>query len=235
MDWLENRTIVVPFDFSDQSVDAVKLAEQLVSDEQEIHVIHVVPDFDAVSYPGLLGSPMDNVLRKKEAHEKMVDALCEVATDAVCLEVRDGDPGKEIAGFAEQIGAGLIVIPSHGRSGIGRVLMGSVAERVTRFAHCPVLVLRPQRKRKSSDTEREVKSSAAAELRLDDLLEVYSTDDSTDAEIVRNALRSEGIKCEIDGENQGGFTGLTSMPIRLFVRAEDFDRALKHIQTYQPK
>ena len=165
----------------------------------------------------------------------MIDALCEVATDAVCLEVRDGDPGKEIAAFAEQIGAGVIIIPSHGRSGISRVLMGSVAERVTRLAHCAVLVLRTPRKGKSRDSDRAAKSSDAQEVRLDDLLEVYSTDDSSDAEIMRNALRSEGIKCEIEGENQGGSTGLTSIPIKLFVRAEDFDRALKQIKSYQPK
>lgn len=56
--------------------------------------------------------------------------------------VRIGDPGGEIAAFAEELGAELIVLPSHGRTGLRRLLIGSVAERVIRLAHCPVLVLR---------------------------------------------------------------------------------------------
>ena len=44
--------------------------------------------------------------------------------------------------FAEELDAGLIVISSHGRTGVPRLFMGSVAERVVRHAHCPVLVLR---------------------------------------------------------------------------------------------
>ena len=53
-----------------------------------------------------------------------------------------GDPGHQIAEFAKEAGAGLIVMPSHGRTGLTHLLIGSVAERVVRFAHCPVLVLR---------------------------------------------------------------------------------------------
>ena len=53
-----------------------------------------------------------------------------------------GDPGHEIVKYAEEIDADLIVIPSHGRTGLTRLLIGSVAERVVRLAHCPVLVLR---------------------------------------------------------------------------------------------
>ena len=58
------------------------------------------------------------------------------------LVAKVGDPGHEIAEFAEEIDAELIVIPSHGRTGLTRLLLGSVAERVVRLAHCPVLVFR---------------------------------------------------------------------------------------------
>ena len=143
MTLLPRQKVIVPFDFSDESIHAVKVAEELAGDEQEIHVIHVVPDLDAATYPGVIGSPFDDERRTREAKQKMVEVLCDVATDAVSLEVRVGDPGHAIVDFAQQIGAGLIVIPSHGRSGISRVLIGSVAERVTRHVHCPVLVLRP--------------------------------------------------------------------------------------------
>ena len=53
-----------------------------------------------------------------------------------------GDPGYEIGRFAEEKNAGLVVISSHGRQGISRLLLGSVAERVVRLSPCPVLVLR---------------------------------------------------------------------------------------------
>ena len=53
-----------------------------------------------------------------------------------------GNPGLEIAEFAEEIGAALIVIPSHGYHGVKRWILGSVAERVIRHAKCSVLVLR---------------------------------------------------------------------------------------------
>jgi nucleotide-binding universal stress UspA family protein len=142
MNWFKHRAIVVPFDFSDESTQAVKVAEELADDEQEIHVIHVVPDLNAMTYPGYLGSAYDDDLRKSEAKEKMVESLCDFASDAISLEARVGDPGHEIVEFAKRIDAGLIVIPSHGRSGVSRVLMGSVAERVTRHVHCPVLILR---------------------------------------------------------------------------------------------
>ena len=53
-----------------------------------------------------------------------------------------GDPGSHIAKHATQVDAGLIVISSHGRTGLQRLFIGSVAERVVRMSPCPVLVLR---------------------------------------------------------------------------------------------
>ena len=53
-----------------------------------------------------------------------------------------GDPGSEIVRYAAEVDAGLIVISSHGHSGLKRFFLGSVAERVTRMASCPVLVVR---------------------------------------------------------------------------------------------
>lgn len=61
--------------------------------------------------------------------------------------------------------------------------------------------------------------------RPDDLLSVYSTDNASEAEILRAALHSEGIKCEISGESQAGLAGIGSLEILLLVKAEDFDRA----------
>jgi nucleotide-binding universal stress UspA family protein len=68
------------------------------------------------------------------------------------LEVEDviarGEPAAEIVRAAEERGCGLIIISSHGRAGLGRILFGSTAESVVRHARCPVLVVKPPEERK---------------------------------------------------------------------------------------
>lgn len=72
-------------------------------------------------------------------------------------------------------------------------------------------------------------------METNDLLVVYTTDNANDAEIIKVALHQEGIKCEIDGESQGGLAGLGISEIKLLVRAIDFDRARKFVEQHQPK
>ena len=64
-----------------------------------------------------------------------------VADTHVCI----GRPDREIIALAEKIGAGLIVLGSRGLGGIRRALMGSVSDAVVRHAHCPVMVVRPEK------------------------------------------------------------------------------------------
>ena len=143
MEWFKNKTIVVPVDFSEDSLNAVKVArQQLADEERDLHIIHVLPELPAATYPGLTANPLDDDARKREATGEIRKAISEFASDDICLEIRVGDAGHEIVEFAKEISADLIVMPSHGRSGISRVLLGSVAERVTRHAPCPVLILR---------------------------------------------------------------------------------------------
>ena len=63
-------------------------------------------------------------------------------TPGVHLDVMIGNPGHMIAERAEELDAGLIVIPSHGRTGLKHIVFGSVAERVVSRAGCPVLTVR---------------------------------------------------------------------------------------------
>ena len=67
----------------------------------------------------------------------------------------------------------------------------------------------------------------------DELRNVYSTSDASEAEIIKGALHGEGIKCEISGESQAGLAGLNTLPIQLCVRAEDYDRARRFIEEHQ--
>ena len=68
--------------------------------------------------------------------------LCRHEMAGFSSVVTIGNPGLKITEFASENGVDLIVLPSHGNSGLKRVLLGSVAERVLRHAECPVLVLR---------------------------------------------------------------------------------------------
>jgi nucleotide-binding universal stress UspA family protein len=141
MEWFKNRRVVVPCDFSEESVSAVEVALQLAESPTEVHVVHVLPLLHAAE-PAYVWETIDEEKRKEYARKNLEELLVEPMKRGVIVDVRIGDPGHEIVEFATEIAAGLIVIPSHGRTGVRRLLMGSVAERVSRLSHCPVLVLK---------------------------------------------------------------------------------------------
>ena len=141
MSWLPKNKVVVPVDFSDQAVDAAHAARSLVEKGSSLYVIHVLPvltDYEA----GVLFNTVDDQARIQHAEQALRDRLSAAEYAGFHPQIAFGDPGHEIADYAEQIGADLIVLPSHGRTGLTRLLIGSVAERVVRLAHCPVLVLK---------------------------------------------------------------------------------------------
>jgi nucleotide-binding universal stress UspA family protein len=141
MTWLPKKCVVVPFDFSQQSARAIETAGEMVGDASHLHVLHVLPKIP-VAQPGVVWTSIDDEARIRHAEQAFREGF---AASPFCrgdFHVRIGDAGSEIAKFAEQLQADLIVMPSHGRGGIPRLLIGSVAERVLRLAHCPVLVLR---------------------------------------------------------------------------------------------
>jgi nucleotide-binding universal stress UspA family protein len=139
MSWLPKQSVVAPVDFSEQSIAAVDLALGLVEDTSNVHVIHVIPPVFYAEY----GWPViDDNTRCQQGEKALRERLKGNQYEKVQLKVAVGDPGSEIANFAKKVAAELIVLPSHGRTGLSRLLIGSVAERVVRLAHCPVLVLR---------------------------------------------------------------------------------------------
>lgn len=142
MTWLNERRILVPFDFSDESVSAVKTSLEMASSPSEVYVLYVLAELSAME-PGVMWETVDDESRKKFALNEMEGKLAEIGASDVNREVWIGDAGHAVADYAEKIDAGLIVIPSHGRRGLTRLLLGSVAERVVRLATRPVLVLKP--------------------------------------------------------------------------------------------
>jgi nucleotide-binding universal stress UspA family protein len=141
MSWLPRQIVVVPVDFSDDSFAAVETARELVDDPEHLHVIHVLPTLEA-NDPGVIWHMIDDQSRSRHAAEALENELADHGYEVPHVAIRFGNPGHEIAEYAEQVEAGLIVVASHGKSGLKRLLIGSVADRVVRLAHCPVLVLK---------------------------------------------------------------------------------------------
>jgi nucleotide-binding universal stress UspA family protein len=141
MAWLPKRNVVAPVDFSDQSFSAVDQALELVASPAELHLIHVLPVVIPAD-PGVVWTSIDDDSRRRHARLALEERFSDPKYQGAQIQVELGDPGHEIAAFAERIKADLIVVSSHGRTGLTRLLIGSVAERVVRLAHCPVLVLK---------------------------------------------------------------------------------------------
>ena len=141
MSWFPKRTVVVPVDFSDDSLAAVDTALELVADPSGVQVIHVLPEASMMD-PDPVWLEIDNANRSERTVEALRERLPGEKYERVQVEIEFGDPGYRIADFAQRVCAELIVIPSHGRTGLKHMLLGSVAERVVRLSHCPVLVLR---------------------------------------------------------------------------------------------
>jgi nucleotide-binding universal stress UspA family protein len=141
MSWVPKSCVVVPVDFSDTSNKSLQTALELVDSPENVRAIHVLHELP-VTEPGVIWDTIDDEGRIAHATDAIVARLAEANCKGVESTVEIGDPGSNITQFAERVGAELIVIPSRGRSGLKHLLMGSVAERVVRLAHCPVLVLK---------------------------------------------------------------------------------------------
>lgn len=141
MPWTIAHAVVVPFDFSEHSREALIRARAIVEDAQQLHVLHVLP-FLIPTEPGVVWATVDDAQRIQHAMENLRDAIESMGLGPVQLDVRLGDPGQIAADRAQELNADLIVVGSHGRTGLTRMFLGSVAERVVRLAHCPILVVK---------------------------------------------------------------------------------------------
>ena len=143
MEFFESSTIIVPFDFSAPSQSALEYAVDLADSDSKIHLIHVVESSLMTSMD--MASPVPPMMDQEQQTillEKMQTLCQDKRFQSVTPHCVIGDPGYEITQLAEELQAKLILMPSHGRRGLNRLLLGSVAERVLRMSHCPVLILR---------------------------------------------------------------------------------------------
>lgn len=142
---LSIRKILVPIDFTETSDKALDFAIELAQKfNAPITVMHAY-EIPVIGFPdGALVATVDVATRIQEAAKKGLDAAVTArANRGVQLEsvLRDGVAWEEIRAVAEESGADLIVIGTHGRRGIARALLGSVAENVIRTVKTPVMVI----------------------------------------------------------------------------------------------
>jgi nucleotide-binding universal stress UspA family protein len=131
--------ILVATDFSDDSSNALAWGEELARRfEAELVVLHVEEPLDRI--PGHeLGGERHRVA--EDELSRLVGRLAERGFRARGV-LRTGSPFEQIVHTATTEPADMIVLGTHGRTGLSHLLMGSVAERVVRSAHCPVLTVR---------------------------------------------------------------------------------------------
>jgi nucleotide-binding universal stress UspA family protein len=123
---------------------AIDLAE---STNSRLHVVAVGRTFDAAIYEVYTETGWEEIRREaQEILDEQVRKIEEAGGTVAIAHLRMGERRDEaIVHLAEEIGAGLIVIGSRGFGGLKRALMGNVADSVVRHAHCPVLVVRPEK------------------------------------------------------------------------------------------
>jgi nucleotide-binding universal stress UspA family protein len=140
------KTILLPVDLGEGSEEALDYAVELArAFGARVHMLHVV-GIPAMGVPEMgiaySGTMMDGMMTDDlHALERML-AKHKDAVDLGAPLVKAGDPRDAINEAAKELGADLIVMATHGRSGISRVLLGSVTESVVRTAPCPVLTVK---------------------------------------------------------------------------------------------
>ena len=141
MPGMTSENTVVPIDFSDLSYAALDRALEISSGTGKVHVIHVLSALSTME-PGNLYGTITNESRIESTKAHLKAKLSGDKYKDLQVHVTIGDAGREIANFATEVAAELVVLSSHGQGFIEHLLVGSVAERVVRLATCPVLVLR---------------------------------------------------------------------------------------------
>jgi nucleotide-binding universal stress UspA family protein len=138
--------ILVPMDFSECSRKALRYALPLARQfRSKIGLVHVMPaNYFVGSEFGPVDFPVPESEWRESSEKELRAILARELGEGAGGEafVRQGQPAHEIAACAREWDADLIVVSTHGRTGLRHVLVGSVAENVVRYAPCPVLVVR---------------------------------------------------------------------------------------------
>jgi len=146
---LEFKKIIVPVDLEKNTTKLVEYALYIASQfDAEVLLLHTV-EFIVMGEMAL-GNPTydDYNTSRKEAAGKALDKIVQETAEKgkkCTSRVLLGDTVDEILACAKDEHCDLIIMGSHGKRGLEKILLGSVAERVLKNAHCPVLIMNPYR------------------------------------------------------------------------------------------
>ena len=145
------KNILVPTDFSKYADAALKKAVDIAAQhDTKIFLLHVIDeqirqcsvDY-CLSYEVITQLEKDSLKAAREKLKKEADAIVKSKKIKVVFDVKNGVPAEVILSEQKAKKIDLIVISSHGKTGILKQLMGSVADKVVKGAKCPVIVVKP--------------------------------------------------------------------------------------------
>jgi nucleotide-binding universal stress UspA family protein len=144
------KNIVVPTDFSKLSAGALPWARKMAATlDAKIHCIHVAREAQYyggldIAFSGMMPSTHDLVSSAQRRLDEFIATELGDMADRVLAEVLVGTPFVEIIRHAREIDAAMIIMSTHGYSGLKHVFLGSTTEAVVRKAGCPVLSIRSE-------------------------------------------------------------------------------------------
>jgi nucleotide-binding universal stress UspA family protein len=147
------KTILVPTDLSPHAEAAFDYACELaIKLDATVHLVNVI-GIPALGVPELgvavTSAMIDSLIEENQQALEALAARCRSGARIGQALLKTGDARDMIDEAAKEIGADLIVMGTHGRRGVSRALLGSVAEMVVRTAPCPVLTIRTREQKHS--------------------------------------------------------------------------------------
>jgi nucleotide-binding universal stress UspA family protein len=148
----DKAVVVVGDDYSHNSSDALKAACSLTETLTEaLHIVHVIESRHALGdgpNSSSIDAPSDDLANERAALDAVTSRVAAETAAAnrahVFGHLRIGNPAREIVQLASDLSADLIVVGTHGRTGMVKLLLGSVARNVLSHASCPVLLVKPK-------------------------------------------------------------------------------------------
>jgi len=151
--WLNVRRVLTPIDFSDNSKLIAESAAYMAGKfNASMYLVFVVQNFEdysgffvpQMSMPNLESELVEGAEQKMESFCSELQPICDkYGVAELQSRVFMGDVAEQIVDFAVEIGSDLIIMGTHGYKGLEKIMFGSVADKVVRGAHCPVMTINP--------------------------------------------------------------------------------------------
>ena len=159
------KRVVVPLDGSELAEGILPIASQIAGPlDLEVVLLRVLQPITPIIDETARSIVVDDLeSRRARAREYLVSMGVELTARGLRVQsqVRVGDPAAEVVAAAHEVDADLIAMTTHGRSGLGRLLFGSVAEAVLRRSEVPVLLIRLTEKQVAAGRSKESPAGAA--------------------------------------------------------------------------